>query len=222
MSRISIRISDLENIILFLVSGYTCIYTFFLVALKERNHEINHILVSSLVVGYIIVTVMNLIPFTITYQVDCVGIIATSILIGFITGKVCIHDKFSKIIDIFKLHTTQNKYIWDDLLDVKYPMYAEIQMKDNTAYNGYIRLFEENARQPQVILAGYIHIDGNGEILENHQRSENQIILLDTKEVKSVTIKYYSKSDRCDKIRRIIKNHDAPGSPTYHLHHPEE
>lgn len=222
MSHISIRISDLENIILFLVSGYTCIYTFYLVALKERIHEINHILASSLVVGYIIVTVMNLIPFTITYQVDCVGIIVTSILIGFITGKVCIHNKFAKIIDIFKLHTTPNKYIWDDLLDIKYPMYAEIQMKDNTTYSGYIRLFEENARQPQVILAGYIHIDDNGEILENYQRSENQIILLDTTEAKSVTIKYYSQSDRCDKIKRIIKNHDAPGSPTYAEHHPSQ
>ena len=101
-------------------------------------------------------------------------------------------------------------------------MYAEIQMKDNTTYSGYIRLFEENARQPQVILAGYIHIDDNGEILENYQRSENQIILLDTTEAKSVTIKYYSQSDRCDKIKRIIKNHDAPGSPTYAEHHPSQ
>ncbi len=213
-------LSILPNIILYLASGYAFVQTFRFVALKERKQEINHLLTSSLVIGYVIVNIMNLIPFTISYQADCVGIIITSVIASFLFSKFYMSDLLYRILKRLHIYTTTKDHFWMNFVDFDYPSYVKIQMKDNTIYSGYYYFMEGYDRQPLISLAAYRQVNPNGDI-ENHQTDETSVILLDTKDAKSVQFVYYDRSRKCVDIKDLISNHNEYGSPTYSEFHTE-
>lgn len=213
----------LPSVILYLASGCVFLQVFRFVALKERNQEINHLLTMSLVIGYIIVTIMNIIPFAISYQIDCIGIVFTSAAAGFLLGKIYMSNQLNKILQRLHIYTTTKESIWMNYIDFEYPCYLTIHMGDGTIYSGYYKSMEGNVRDPLIVLAAYKHTSESNEILlEDHENDENFVVMLDMKKLKSVEFQYYRNSEMCQPIKEIIENHDAPGSPTYHLHHPEE
>lgn len=113
----------LPNILLYLVTGYLYISIFHFVALKESKEEMNHVLTSSLVIGYIIVNIVNMIPFSISYSVDSIGIAFAGAVSGFVFGKIYHGRLFDRIVQLFHIRSTPNKYIWTDLMDMDYPIY---------------------------------------------------------------------------------------------------
>lgn len=208
----------LPQAILYIVTGYIFICVFRFVALKEQHAEIQHILLSSLVSGYVIVKIMNMIPFTISYEADCIGIICTGALAGYILGQLYSRNCFDKLFEKLKIRSTLNKDIWNDIVDMDYPLYLVITLDDGTIYKGYVHLYELSKIHPIVCLGAYLKISADGNI-EDHTYDANQIIMLDTARAKNVEVHYYRESEKCKDIRDLISNHNEVGSPTYAEHH---
>ena len=127
----------LPQAILYIVTGYVFICAFKFVALKEQHSDIEHILLSSLVSGYVIVKIMNMIPFTVSYEIDCIGIIFTGILSGYILGQLYSRNCFDKIFEKLKIRSTLNKDIWNDIIDMDYPLFLVITLDNDMVYKGY-------------------------------------------------------------------------------------
>lgn len=211
----------LPDIILYLVTGYMCIHVFYFVALKESKEDINHILLSSLIIGFIIVKTMNMIPVTISYSVDCIGIVITGIVIGYVFGRVYYNKKFYRILELLKIRSTPNKYIWTDLMDHDYPTYAVIEMKNGISYYGYIYLIEGYVSKPQLTLVSHKKIYPDGTI-EKREKEDNTVIIIDSGNAETIILYYDDESNYKSRIKDFVRLHDECGSPTYHLHHPEE
>lgn len=211
----------LPQAILYIVAGYIFISVLRFVSLKYQHTEIEHILLSSLVSGYIIVKIMNLIPFSISYEADCVGIICTSAFTGYLIGKLYSLNCFDKILNKLEIRATLNKNIWNDLVDMTYPLYVIITMEDNTEYSGYIQYYELETNRPIICLGAYSKKTPDG-IIEDHQYDQNKVIAIDTEKSKSIEFQYYNQSNKCIDIRDLISNHNEEGSPTYREHHPNQ
>lgn len=208
----------LPNILLYLVTGYLYISIFHFVALKESKEEMNHVLTSSLVIGYIIVNIMNMIPFSISYSVDSIGIAFTGAVSGFVFGKIYHGRLFDRTVQLFHIRSTPNKYIWTDLMDMDYPIYVTINMKDGNTYCGYVSVIEEFNRNPQIALASYKQTTPDG-ITIDHEYDHQSVILVDTQDAKSIIIHYDEDSGKQDRIKLLINLHNEEGSPTYREHH---
>lgn len=192
-------ISELPNIILYIVSGFLFVRIFHFVALKDNSNEIDHILSSSLVIGFIIVKIMNFIPWSLSKEIDTLGIVLTSCIIGTISGKIYISGIIDKICDKLRIPSTINKYIWNDLVDKDYPIKVSVQMDDDRIYSGYVHYIEPYNNTPMISLAGYK--------LENQKsKKDNAVILLNLANAKRVEIEYYSESSKVDDIKDLISN----------------
>lgn len=73
----------LPNIIFYIVLGYIFLRVFRIVRIIKNSDDYEHILVESLVFGFIIKNLFALIPFSFGYYIDIVGMSISSAVAGF-------------------------------------------------------------------------------------------------------------------------------------------
>ena len=151
-------IIHLPDIIVYIVIGFLFTKTFHFVALKQNTSDVEHLLIESLVFGYIICNVAYLIPFTITYEIDIIGIAVSSIILACILGKIITSNKIIPLLDKLKIRDTFNTYMWDDLMDMEYPMKVRVKYA-STEYIGMLHTFESYSNSPHITLASYSIIE---------------------------------------------------------------
>lgn len=62
--------------------------TLHFVSLKENSDDIEHILIGSLVTGYIYYKMMNLIPFSLGKNTDNIGIFLSAVISAYVAGQI--------------------------------------------------------------------------------------------------------------------------------------
>ena len=72
-------------------------------ALKQNSSDVEHILTASLVVGYIINKIANLIPFSISYEIDIIGIVLSALILAYGLAMISRSGKIMKILDFLKI-----------------------------------------------------------------------------------------------------------------------
>lgn len=176
--------------------------TYHYCSLKKNSDDIEHILVSSFAVGFVICKIFYTIPIGINYVIDHVFISVLSVLFGYIISKLkgskFIQFVFSKL----KICDTGNTYLWDDLIDADYAMKA-IVTYDDCSYYGYVHLFESYSNTPQLVLCAYTK--KSGKKIKDYSSDPNRIIVLDTSTAKSVEIIYAPESSMTKDIIPLCK-----------------
>ena len=108
----------LPQVILYIVTGYLIYSTYHFTRIKQiddKNTE--HILMSSLVIGYIYCELINLIPIYACQEIYILGMIICAVLLGYLLGKLIQNKYIVSILDFLKIRETGNDYYWNDLLD---------------------------------------------------------------------------------------------------------
>lgn len=197
----------LPQIIWYIAIGYILLKTFHFVALKQNTLNLEHILTASLVVGFIFCNIMYLIPCSINQLVDHIIIILFAVIIGYFSGRV-LNSRFAiDILDKLKIRDTPNLYFWDDILDNNYPMKIQV-LHNNKKYEGMLHNYESYSNNPHIVLASYIIKNINDEIIEDHSKSKNSLIVLDTSNTDDIAIFYDNRSNKCDDIIKLCKNNN--------------
>ena len=195
-------IDILPQIIIYIVTGYIFNKTFHFVALKQNSTDIEHILTSSLVIGFIFCKIANLIPIHITDKIDTIGIMVSSLIIGYLFAKIVKNRHLIPILDFLRIRDTGNLYYWDDIMDEKYPMKVKISCED-VSYEGMLHNFESYSNEPHVILASYVIKDKSGNILQNYTNDNTKIIILDTAKVENIEVTYANNSEVCHDLKSL-------------------
>ena len=136
-----------------------------------------------MVVGYIYCNIAYLIPISISYEIDILCIIFSSIIVAYLFAIILQKNFINKLLDFFKIRNTGNTYYWDDLMDNVYPMKVSVLLCDKT-YEGMIHSYESESNSPHIILAAYLIKDLMGNIVENHSNDDTKVIILDTNSIK--------------------------------------
>lgn len=194
-------INNLQNVIIYIVIGYLFCSTYHFVALKQNNQDIEHVLISSLVIGYIIWNIARLIPINISFEIDVICICFTSILLAYICGRISTSYFKIDILRKLNIHDTGNVYMWDDLMD-NYLMKVNISYDDGILYEGFIYNFESYSNTPHMVLAKY-KMFKNKECLKDYSDRSDTVIVLDTSNAKYIEVIYNSNSPICNDIKEI-------------------
>lgn len=182
----------LPDIILYIVSGFCFIKTYMFTRIYKENSDVNQILTSSLVIGFIICQIAFLIPISFGDTPDNICIAICSAILGFGVAKFINSTIMEHGLEKLKICRTANQYLWNDILDVDMVMEAKITI-DGIIYSGKIHLIEDFSNKPHIVLADY-SINGKNE-------KNNKIIILDTAKATEVVIKYNKNSPMIDKIK---------------------
>lgn len=203
-------IEILPQIIIYIVIGFSFAKTFHFVALKQNNYSIEHILTLSLVLGYIIWNILHLIPISISYTIDTLGMIVIAIFLGYVSGMVLRSKKFIYVLDRLKIHDTPYVYYWDSIMDNDFPMKVIIGYEKCT-YEGMLHNYESYSNNPHMVLAAYVLKDENGKIKEDNSKKDNIVIVLDSASAKYVKVIYYTESRECTDIQNLVKANESIG-----------
>lgn len=187
--------------------GYLFCKTFHFVALKQNSSDVEHILVESLVVGYIILHIARMIPFSISYEVDMAGIALFSVVIAYLLGLLATGNCRIPLLDKLHIMETGNLYLWDDLMDnTGKPIRIKVEY-DSATYDGMLHLFESYSSAPHIVLVAYhvIKYDDNYNRIDeiNYQHDATKVIVLDTSKANSVEITYETGSSMCKDIQGL-------------------
>lgn len=164
---------------------FVCIY--------KNTKDVEQILTSSLVIGYIICQIALLIPISYGSIIDSICIVFCSIMSGFLLGEIKNSKGIRQFINRFKIRRTANSYYWNDLLDRDKIMKGYITINNKT-YSGKVHLIEEFSNSPHIVLAEY-SVDGE------KNDNDNQIIILDTLQAAEVIIEYDKDSPMLETIK---------------------
>ena len=187
----------MPTIIIYIAVGFSFLKTYHFVALKQNSTDVEHTLTASLVIGYVYCTIAYLIPFSINKYIDNLGIILSSIIVAYGIGRFTLSTASVKLFDFLKIRDTCNLYLWDDLMDVDYPMEAVITFEE-VSYRGYVHLYENYSNTPKVILASYYVYNNEDSIIEDFSQDATRTIVLDVATAKHVQI-IYNKNSNCSK-----------------------
>lgn len=202
MNAIKELLGILPEVIIYLVTGFVFIKTFHFVALKQNTTNVEHILTSSIVIGYIYCKLASFIPISISYEVDTICIIVSALVTGYLIAKALTCKYIINILDFLRIRDTGNLYFWDDIMDDKYPMKLCIEYNDIT-YEGMLHNYESYSNDPHIVLCSYVAKDQNNHIIEDFSNDNTKIIILDTAKATKLNVIYYQDSDECIDLQKL-------------------
>lgn len=191
----------MPQIIIYIITGYIFLKTLHFVSLKENSADIEHILIGSLVTGYVYYKIMNLIPFSIGKDADNIVIVISAVLSAYIIGQMLNSQFMIKIYDFFKIRNTSKRFLWDDIMDNTQPMKMVVYY-EKFKYEGYLHTFESYSNAPKIVLASYI-ITYKNKIIDDNSHNTTKIIILDSNKVDKIEVIYDADSHMCDDLKLL-------------------
>lgn len=158
----------------------------------------------SLVIGYVYCSIAHLIPCSISYEIDTIFIIISAIITAYFLGRLSTSGFMISLFDILSIRDTGNVYMWDDLMDITYPMKTLIEY-DNAKYTGIIHNIESYTNSPHIVLGAYQKLDLDNNIILDSSNNKTQIIILNLSDAKQVEIFYNKKSKKCYDIKNLCE-----------------
>lgn len=171
-------------------------------ALKQNISDIEHILTASLVIGYIYCNIAYLIPISISYEIDTICIVFSSLIFGYICAMMLRSKKIIDILDFLKIRDTGNVYYWDDIMDNDYPMKVRVSF-ENTIYEGMLHNYESYSNEPHIIITSYIIKDVDNKIINDFSDDNTRVIILNTSNATNVELLYYKDSKICKDLQDL-------------------
>lgn len=183
----------LPNLIMYIVIGFFFDVTFKLVVLKKNSNNAEHIVIKSLIIGYAYCNFAYIIPISFNKYVDNVLILITAIIMSYILARLYRSELKGKLFDFLKIPDTGNEYMWDDLLDDKYPMRIRIKYDDYT-YEGFLHAIQSYSYSPQVAIALYTVVNKNGKVIKNYSDDETFVMVFDLSKADVIELIYQKES----------------------------
>ena len=192
----------MQDSVLQVVCGYLFLSVFNFVSLKRNTKNIQHLLLSSFAIGFIIVKLMKLIPININSYIDSIGICVTSIICAYVSGLLLTSNKIEGILDKLKIRQSVHPNTWAELMDTQKQMKVKLVLKDNTTYYGYVyHIGEEN---PAMIALAAYRINE-----QEYNLDDNKIILVSTSDLEYAEIIYHPDSEKTKRIyifNQVVRN----------------
>ena len=192
----------LEKSIVYIVMGYAFLIPYRLVTLKQDSDNVEHSLLSSLVVGFIYCNIAYMLPDSPSYEMDIIGMFLCSLVLGYLSGRVLNSKYIPNIFEFLKIRTTLNKHYWDDLMDKEKPMRASIYCNDKI-YTGMLHLYEDRSNSPHLVLAAYDIKDSNGNTLADNTGDSTKVIVIDPSDADFVEVIYDKDSYMCEELKNL-------------------
>ncbi len=196
-------IDFLPQVIIYIILGFIFLRIFRYMCTIKNSDEYEHIIWESLLVGFVLKHCYMLIPFSVNYIVDIVGMIILTIFLSAGISKIYSNRKIDEVLQKIGIHRTRNKYLWKDIEDSDYRMVVDAMNPDTQElYHGVVIYYEEFMKHPQLVLNHYKYWENfHKEAIMDYTNDPSKVVIVDTNQFSRITISYDSNSK---KIKRLI------------------
>lgn len=177
-------ISYLPDVIIYIVLGFIFIKVYRFVSVIKNPSDYKHILTESLIYGFILNSIYNLIysmiPININIYIGRICMILLTVMAAYISARIVYGQLFTNILCKLNIHQTPIKDFWVDITQGEYSSYITvIDDKHQSIIRGKIKLIETYNDRPLIQISNYTTTDFNtGEISE--QKDDFETIVIDS------------------------------------------
>ncbi len=210
-------ISILPDIMIYLVSGFLFIRIFSFVSTTKRTNDYQHIIVKSVIVGYILKYIGSMIPaLTSVYALNILGFLGICCVLAYICARVYTSKWFYSILRLIGIQNTLNDELWVDIEGDK-SVWAEIYSHEtNEYYFGLVCLSENFKDNPKIVLKRYaIFKDTNDDPIKDYNNDPCKRILIDTSKCDVIKLTYSNENE-------IVKRELRENGKDYIIHNKEK
>ena len=156
--------------------------------------------------GFIYCEIAYRIPVSISYEVDHIGIVLSSMCIGYLAGRFVRSKVWLSILDFLKIRDTFNVYYWDDLMPNDCAMKVYVYFSEKI-YEGMLHSYESYSNDPHLVLCSFLVKDMDKNVIEDFSNDCTRVVILDTSKAEAVYVEYGEKSSECRDIERLCNSH---------------
>lgn len=187
--------NSLSDIILYVVSGYIFLYTYKTTRIVERSKEQEHIIVESLIFGYIINNIALVIPISLGYYADIICIVIASAVSGFLCAKFISSRYTNYLIDKLGIRQTKFRYMWQNICDPELAIFIDVtDSETKNRYYGQLLVFEDFEKYPIIQICKYVYWQNDEEIAD-YSNDPTRTVLIDTSKYSEIEIIYQESSE---------------------------
>lgn len=190
------------DIILCLVVGYIFVKVYHFVALYQNSKNVEHLIMSSIVVGYVYYKLFQLLPSPINE--NTLLLIISAMSVSYVLAQFTRSNLVVRLCDFLKIRDTSNVYMWDDLMDNIYPMRVIVHYND-LIYDGIAHNIESYSNSPHIALGSYVIKDTNGNAVKDCSNIFTNVVILSLDNALNVEILYHEKSFHTSDIRNLCE-----------------
>lgn len=201
-------IALLPDIMLYLVSGFLFVRIFNFICTKRKANDYQHIIIKSVIVGYILKYIASFIPaLTNIYALNVLGFIVLCCIIAFIAARIYKSNWFYKFLRFIGVENTLNDDFWVDIEGDK-SVWAEVYCKDTEEYYyGLVCLSENFKDEPKIVLKRYsIYKENSNEPIKDYNTDPAKRIVIDTSKCEVIKLTY---SNNSNVVQRELKENKA-------------
>lgn len=196
-------ITYMPQIFTYFTLGYIFLHIFRYANTIKNSEEYEHVIFESLLVGYIIDAVWEVISLgkiqllnntAVKYLIMLIG----TIIISFIFGKIYSLKCWDNFMNHIGIHRTRKSYMMGDMLDTKGGTFLDLRnMQTKERYFGEIFICEEYTNTPKVVLIHYKYWRDyeDDDLIEDYTADNHIAVMLDVSKFESVIFQYESTSD---------------------------
>jgi hypothetical protein len=200
-------IKELPNLILYIASGFVFIKIFNFVSISKTSENFEHMLLKSLITGFILKNIVSIIPFRFTESINILGYLFICSISAYFIAMFYNSDEFKVLLKKINIRRTTNEFIWDDIIDKKNSIWVRAISNDlDLDYYGVCVLVEDYQRYPQVVLSNYIKRTLDGVEIEDCYNKPEKRVIIDTSKFNYIELIYNKDSEN---IKEIVKNMTA-------------
>ena len=185
----------LPKVVEFFICGYIYLRIFRFIISVKSNRPFQDVFVEGFVVGYILVSAYNALPFPILANNLWVKICVT-LVVARIAGGLYGSNFFKKVVYKLGIRSTLLPNIWDDIVNRNEPTGIFVVFKDlDRAYEGNIRLVENTSTKPLITISNYIEYKySTDEVLKDFSEMDEQRLVIYADKVDLLEITYADNS----------------------------
>lgn len=194
--------SILPDIILYIILGYVYLHSYRITRIIPNSNDHEHILIESLVFGFIIKNIAAIIPISFGYFVDLITMIICSMISGYAIAKILdIQEVTDFIVNVLKIRQTRFQYMWQNISESDMAIFVDVTNPEtNVRYFGQLVLYEDFERQPIIQLANYTCWE-NDNVIYDFSEDPTRTVLIDTSKYSDIDIVYQKSSNIINRWR---------------------
>lgn len=184
-------ISYLPDVIIYIVLGFIFIKVYRFVSVIKNPSDYKHILPESLIYGFILNSIYNLIysmiPININIYIGRICMILLTVAAAYLSARIVYSQLFTNILCKLNIHQTPIKDFWVDITQGEYSSYITvIDDKHQSIIRGKIKLIETYNNRPLIQISNYTTTDFNTGEINNQKNNDFETIVIDTSKYSEV------------------------------------
>ncbi len=198
IGQIQAIINVLPGIVIYVVPGYIFLWVYTFTFSKDIEND-KHAITKSVIISFFFITLFRAVGIDsfLSPMVICALIVIPAVS-GYLFTRILTSKPVCYFIRLIGINKSFYSDIWNDIVDFKYGQWLRVYLpEERVVYLGRLKRYEETVTDKTlIVLSNFASYDYKGEVMDDHKKSPEKIVIINTKDVSRIELYYDKRSVR--------------------------